>query len=391
MAKLIKRTWTSRGPTGHRVRKVAHGYTLQVPCRPCPHRDTKTGEILHPNGVRQVRVVNSAWSREDAEKALAAYLLGVEQEQAKASALMTFGEAIEQYLKAKARKRSLAFDKLYLNQFKAEFGARTPLMDITAARISTWKADKLSAVCPRTGKPYAAASINRPLAALRHLLQLAHEEWGVLSAVPKMRLEKEPQGRIRWLEPDEEVRLLAACAQSRNPELTKIVTIALETGLRKGEMLGLTWDRVDLSRGVIRLEQTESGKRREGPMRQVVYDTLASLPGPREGQVFQTRSIRTAFENAVVEAKLEGFRLHDTRHHFASWFVMRGGNLQALKEILGHASLTMTQRYAHLSPDHLRSEVAKTERLANSAAVSTRSAQSVVYEVTTREGAAATI
>ena len=249
MAKLIKRTWTSRGPTGHRVRKVAHGYTLQVPCRPCPHRDTKTGEILHPNGVRQVRVVNSAWSREDAEKALAAYLLGVEQEQAKASALMTFGEAIEQYLKAKARKRSLAFDKLYLNQFKAEFGARTPLMDITAARISTWKADKLSAVCPRTGKPYAAASINRPLAALRHLLQLAHEEWGVLSAVPKMRLEKEPQGRIRWLEPDEEVRLLAACAQSRNPELTKIVTIALETGLRKGELLGLTWDRVDLSRG----------------------------------------------------------------------------------------------------------------------------------------------
>jgi site-specific recombinase XerD len=122
-----------------------------------------------------------------------------------------------------------------------------------------------------------------------------------------------------------------------------------------------------------------------------VYDTLASLPGPREGQVFQTRSIRTAFENAVVEAKLEDFRLHDTRHHFASWFVMRGGSLQALKEILGHASLTMTQRYAHLSPDHLRSEVAKTERPASSAVVSTKSAQSVVDEVATREGAAATI
>src|SRR5439155_18548971 len=109
MAKLIKRTWTSRGPTGHRVRKVAYGYTLQVLCGPCPHRDTKTGDILHPNGVRQVRVVYSAWSREDAQKALASYLLGVAQEQAKASALTTFGEAIEQYLKAKARKRSLAF------------------------------------------------------------------------------------------------------------------------------------------------------------------------------------------------------------------------------------------------------------------------------------------
>src|SRR5439155_11208702 len=102
------------------------------------------------------------------------------------------------------------------------------------------------------GKPYAAASINRQLAALRHLLQLAHEEWGVLSAVPKIRLEKEPQGRIRWLEPDEEGRLLAACAKSRNPELTEIVTIALETGLRKGELIGLYWERVDLSRGAIR-------------------------------------------------------------------------------------------------------------------------------------------
>src|SRR5207247_9601202 len=123
---------------------------------------------------------------------------------------------------------------------------------------------------------------------------------------------------------------------------------------------------------------------------QVVSDTLASLPGPREGQVFQTRSIRTAFENAVVDAKLEDFRLHDTRHHFASWFVMRGGSLQALKEILGHASLTMTQRYAHLSPDHLRSEVAKTERRANSRVVSTKSAQRGVEDVMIRRGGGAT-
>jgi integrase len=70
------------------------------------------------------------------------------------------------------------------------------------------------------------------------------------------------------------------------------VTIALETGLRRAEILGLTWDRVDLSRGVIRLEITKSGKRREVPMRQVVYDTLIALPGEREGRVFRTRSIR---------------------------------------------------------------------------------------------------
>jgi site-specific recombinase XerD len=97
-------------------------------------------------------------------------------------------------------------------------------------------------------------------------------------------------------------------------------------------------------------------------MRQPVYDILSAMPEPRQGRVWQQRKIRTAFESAVELAKLDDFHFHDCRHHYASWFVMRGGKLQALKEILGHADLTMTLRYAHLAPDHLRSEVAKTER-----------------------------
>src|SRR5262249_40480293 len=118
-------------------------------------------------------------------------------------------------------------------------------------------------------------------------------------------LEREPQGRIRWLEPDQEARLLAACRASRDSRLLGIVTIALETGMRHGEIMGLTWDRVDLSRGVIRLELTKSGKRREVPMRQAVYNLLAALPEPHQGRVVPDRSIRVAFENAVDEAKLD--------------------------------------------------------------------------------------
>jgi integrase len=149
------------------------------------------------------------------------------------------------------------------------------LTEITASRISDWKAERLAATCPGTGAPYSAASINRPLQALSSLLHLAHEEWEVLPAVPRLRLEKEPQGRIRWLEPDEEARLIQACQGiTRTPELAAIVVLALKTGLRKGELLGLTWDRVDLSRGVLRLEITKSGKRREVPMRQAVYEAV---------------------------------------------------------------------------------------------------------------------
>ena len=78
--------------------------------------------------------------------------------------------------------------------------------------------------------------------------------------------------------------------------------------------------------------------------------------------VFRTRSIRNAFDYATEAAGLDDFHFHDTRHHFASWFMMRGGSLQELKEILGHVDITMTLRYAHLSPAHLRSAMLKTER-----------------------------
>ena len=345
MARIIKRTWTSRGPTGHKVKRVSYGFTCMV------------------NGKRERRF-SAEWDREIAQEELAKFVLDREQLKAAAAAPMTsFGAAVDRYLAAKSRKKSLKADQQHLAAFAGAFGAKTPLVEITAGRISEWKAARLAAPCARTGEPYAAASINRPLAALRHLLKMACEEWEVIPSVPRIRMEKEPQGRLRWLELDEERRLLDACRASRNPQLAGIVTIALESGLRKAELLGLTWDRIDLSRGVIRLEVTKSGRRREVPMRQAVYDVLASLPGPREGRVWRAGKIRTAFENAVETAGLGDFHFHDTRHHFASWFAMRGGSLQALKEILGHQDIKMTLRYAHLAPEHLRQEVVKTERL----------------------------
>src|SRR5215469_45511 len=101
---------------------------------------------------------------------------------------------------------------------------------------------------------------------------------------------KEPEGRLRFLSEEEAVRLLEACRTSQNPFLHAIVTLALHTGMRRGEILGLTWERVDFARGVIRLEETKSGRRREVPMNQAVYDALSALRGlKREGLVFRKR------------------------------------------------------------------------------------------------------
>lgn len=101
-------------------------------------------------------------------------------------------------------------------------------------------------------------------------------------------------------------------------------------------------------------------------MRQAVYEVLAGLPGPKEGRVWPVGAVRSAFESAVESAKLGDSHFHDCRHHLGSWWVMRGGSLTALQVILGHKDIKMTVRYAHHAQEHLRNEIAKTERRSES-------------------------
>ena len=351
MAKVNQRLW--RAP-GLRTKRKAWGYTAQV----------------IENGQRkQKRCYKVEWARADAEKALAALRLQVEQQPKPNGDDLTLAQAAGRYLATKVRKRSIKEDQRILEHLKSAFGANTPLRDITASRISQYKTQRLAAdsTCRvgEDGRPakLSAAAVNRPLALLRHLLRLANEEWEALVQVPRIRLEREPQGRLRWLTQEEITKLLDACSESRNKELRSAVVIAINTGLRLGELLGLTWDRVDLSRGVIRLEQTKSGRRREVPLNDASYRAFVSLNPKDDGRVFQTRYIKTAYNNAATAAKLEDITFHTLRHTFASWAVMRGVSLKELQELLGHATLAMTMRYAHLAPEHLRTAVSRLEGL----------------------------
>ena len=107
----------------------------------------------------------------------------------------------------------------------------------------------------------------------------------MLAAVPKIRLEKEPQGRLRWLTPEEAGKLLKKCRTQKNPNLADLAELALYTGMRQGELLGLTWDRVDRARGVVLLERTKSGRRREvplnGPADAILARRTPETPGDR--------------------------------------------------------------------------------------------------------------
>ena len=355
MATVQKRTWLSRGPTGHKVRKVAYGYTLQV------------------NG-KQERCFRAEWTREDAQAELAKRLLERDTPPAPA-APKTFAGVAEEYLAFKRGKgkRSIEGDSLHLRKLRGAFGDETPITEITAQRIAQYDRQRATEIS-RLGRQVAPATLNRELATLRHMLRLA-EEWGYLAKAPRIRMGKEPEGRLRFLTEEEAVRLLEACQRSQNPFLHAIVTVLLHTGMRRGEILGLTWERIDFSRGIMRLEETKSGRRREVPMNRAVYDVLSALTGPKEeGFVFRRRDggpwgkVRTAFARACVVGKIDAFRFHDLRHTCASWLVMRGRNLKEVQELLGHREFKMTLRYAHLSPDRLRDAVASLEDFSTSSA-----------------------
>jgi len=117
-------------------------------------------------------------------------------------------------------------------------------------------------------------------------------------------------------------------------------------------------------------------------MRQRVYNLLAARVGDRKGRVWPVGDIRSSFESAVKVAQLDKpFTIHGCRHHFASWFVMRGGSPAALQQILGHATLAMTMRYAHLGAGHLRDEIAKPERRVDSKEKASSSYESRSLEV----------
>ena len=124
-----------------------------------------------------------------------------------------------------------------------------------------------------------------------------------------------------------------------------MVVVALNTGMRKSEILNLEWERVNFSRGVIQLETTKNGSRREIPMNQAVQ---SRAPG------CSPRSVRTAFEGALERAGVKNFHFHDLRHTFASWLTMKGRPLREVQELLGHKSIRMTERYSHLAPERLR-------------------------------------
>lgn len=268
--------------------------------------------------------------------------------------LEDFGDRYLEYSKANKSEGSYRNDQYSVTRFK-EFFKGKRIDEITAFMIEGFKQKRSGEVSKRT--------VDIDLSCMKHMLGKA-VEWGFLRENPAamVKLFRPQNARLRYLSEEEIVRLIEVCDDYFRP----LVIVAIHTGMRRGELFNLRWSDVDLANGILHIDKTKNGVRRDVPMSETVRRELEALKAKarcewafvrRDDPRKPLRDIRYPFAKALRRAGITGFRFHDCRHTAASWFVMKGMGLETVQEILGHASPLMTRRYAHLSPAHLRRAV----------------------------------
>ncbi len=266
------------------------------------------------------------------------------------------------------KPRSAYEQRYQLEWWRKELGAYV-LADVSPALLTQAK-DKLARTATKAGAERSPATVNRYLAALSHAFSVAAKEWHWIEGNPLRNVSRprEPRGRDRFLDKDEIRRLLEACEQSNYSHLATITLLALSTGMRRGEILGLRRQDVDLESKCIHLVETKNGDRRRVPLTGVVEKRLKELLIRRQSEELLFPSVRDKskpikidayFKQAVKDADIKNFTFHDTRHTAASYLTMTGASLPEIAHILGHKTLAMVKRYAHLSDDHTSKVVAR--------------------------------
>ncbi len=264
---------------------------------------------------------------------------------------ITFDEMAQDFLNY-SRNNKLSYDRdiTIVKNLKRFFGGKR-LTEITPILIEEYKGKRL-----KEGK--APATVNREVGCLKCMFNWAiKNNKAAENPVKRVRLLKEDNTRTRYLSNEEIKRLLDACPEC----LRRIVMCALLTGMRRGEILNLKWDDVNIQHGIILLKHTKTGRMREIPICGLLERVLLECHQNTDSmyvfcneQAKPYKRIDTLFQSVVKRANIQDFCFHDLRHTAASYMVMLGIDLATVKEILGHQKIDMTLRYAHLSPVHKR-------------------------------------
>lgn len=259
---------------------------------------------------------------------------------------MTIREMLERYLEdvsvTKASNKADVSRSQHLYSALGDYRVHT----LTSIILAQYKAKRLLSVGPQ--------SVIHELNLLHRAYKTAAEEWGVVlpNGIPRTKRPSMPKGRdIRV--PSEDVDRLVAATES--PELKVIIRFAVETAMRRSEIVGIRWEHVNLQRRSVYLPETKTDQPRTVPLSTVALELLESMGPEDAGKVFSLApdSVTQAFKRAAVRARMGDVNFHDLRHEATSRLFEKGLNVIEVARITGHKTLAMLDRYTHLDVSEL--------------------------------------
>lgn len=285
---------------------------------------------------------------------------------------LTLGEVLSRYKnEVTSAKKSADIEEGKINAILREPMCQLKMSTLSGSDIASWRDKRLKAV--------KGATINRELAIVTHAIEIARKEWGVNVANPckLVRRATASAPRNRRLVGTEDAYLMRALAVTKNRYVKPMVIMAIESAMRRGELLSLEWENVDLEKRTAFLPFTKTNESRHVPLSSVVIGLLKALPRTEDPHVFPItmETFKQAYVRSVERAKkqygvdclkngiaanakfMTNLRFHDLRHEGASRFFEIGLNVMEVASITGHKSLQMLQRYTHLRAEDLANKL----------------------------------
>lgn len=263
----------------------------------------------------------------------------------------TFGEALDRYAsKVTAVKRGWKTEMCRISALKKHDLAARSLASLRAADFAEYRDERLKKCSP--------ATVRRELVIISHVFNTARKDWSIPVENPLDNIRKPSalKHRERRLSADEQTRLLASAEKSKAATLGFCITLAIETGMRAGEIVALRWEQIDLANHVICLDMTKNGDRRIVPLTEAAESAIRALPRPIHGgrltRFYDSRGLSAAFRRTCKLAGIDGLRFHDLRHEAASRFAPRMP-AATLAKVMGWKTIQMAMRYYNPTANEL--------------------------------------
>lgn len=252
------------------------------------------------------------------------------------------------------RKRGATAERYRLRILLRHEIAKIPVSKLSSSAIARYRDERLQAV--------SSSSVRRELVILRHCLEIARKEWEAPlkeNPVHNIQVPTDGKARERRLTTEELKSLLEAADECRNPYVKPVVQFALETGMRRGEILGQVWEKIDLKARTAAIHQTKNGHARTVPLSGAAVAILEAFEH-RSGLIFpiSANALRLSWERMKDRAKLRDLRFHDLRHEAVSRFFELGLSVPEVALISGHRDPRMLFRYTHPKPTEIAKKLA---------------------------------